>query len=167
MSEPGSHDFVVRDSRTVYDGAILALRVDQVEMPGGGSPNVRWSNTMARSRSWRSTMPVAWRWCASTGIRSGAGCWNYPAGLFRRRTRRGPADGGAARTRRRSGSGGRLLAGTHRPGAVPGFTDEALRVYLAESLHSLNPAERHDEEADMAVEWVSATPSPRSCPGRS
>ena len=32
-----------------------------------------------------------------------------------------------------------------RPGAVPGIPDEALRVYLAESLHSLNPAERHDE----------------------
>lgn len=36
----------------------------------------------------------------------------------------------------------------------PGFTDEALRVYLAEGLHQLDAAEREDEEADMVLEWV-------------
>ena len=38
MSEctgPGAHHFDVKSSRVVYDGAILALRLDQVEMPGG------------------------------------------------------------------------------------------------------------------------------------
>ncbi len=38
MSE-GSHTYEVVDSRTVYDGAILALRVDEVTMPGGRTAN--------------------------------------------------------------------------------------------------------------------------------
>lgn len=36
----------------------------------------------------------------------------------------------------------------------PGFTDEALRLYLAEDLRHLDAAERTDEEADMSVEWI-------------
>ena len=32
---PGSHEFETVSSKTVYSGAILALRLDQVKMPGG------------------------------------------------------------------------------------------------------------------------------------
>ena len=35
MTGPGSHEFAVESSRTVYSGAILALRLDEVVMPGG------------------------------------------------------------------------------------------------------------------------------------
>ncbi len=36
----------------------------------------------------------------------------------------------------------------------PGFTDEALRVFLAQDLRSVDRPEAHDEEADMSIEWV-------------
>ena len=35
MSLPGEHEFHTVDSRDVYSGAIVALRVDRVAMPGG------------------------------------------------------------------------------------------------------------------------------------
>src|SRR5262245_60347007 len=34
-ARPGSHDFETVASKTVYSGAILALRLDKVAMPGG------------------------------------------------------------------------------------------------------------------------------------
>lgn len=36
----------------------------------------------------------------------------------------------------------------------PGFSDEALRVYLARGLSDVGRPEGHDEEADMEVHWV-------------
>lgn len=36
----------------------------------------------------------------------------------------------------------------------PGFSDEALRVYLARILTDVGRPEGHDEEADMEVHWV-------------
>ena len=35
VNAPSTHDFEVVDSRTLYEGAILALRKDRVRMPGG------------------------------------------------------------------------------------------------------------------------------------
>src|SRR3546814_1592366 len=35
MSDPGRHEFDTLGSKTVYTGAIIALRVDTVAMPGG------------------------------------------------------------------------------------------------------------------------------------
>jgi ADP-ribose pyrophosphatase len=36
----------------------------------------------------------------------------------------------------------------------PGFTDEALRVYLATGISEVPQPDREDEEADMSVHWV-------------
>lgn len=35
----------------------------------------------------------------------------------------------------------------------PGFTDESVRVYLAEGLTQVGRPEGHDEEADLTVQW--------------
>ena len=37
MSTPGTHTFTVTDSETLVDAPILAVRRDQVVMPGGGT----------------------------------------------------------------------------------------------------------------------------------
>ena len=36
MTEPGRHEFAVLSTEDVYAGRIIALRVDEVAMPGGG-----------------------------------------------------------------------------------------------------------------------------------
>jgi ADP-ribose pyrophosphatase len=35
----------------------------------------------------------------------------------------------------------------------PGFTDESVRVYLAEGLRDVGRPESHDEEADLTMHW--------------
>jgi hypothetical protein len=37
VSEPGAHTFSVTSTSDIYQGKILALRVDEVAMPGGGT----------------------------------------------------------------------------------------------------------------------------------
>ena len=154
MSEPGSHDFVVRDSRTVYDGAILALRVDQVEMPGGriaereGVEHHGAVAVVALDDAGRVAMVRQYRHPIGRRL------LELPAGLLDG----GPDEDPLTAAQRELAEEVDLAADSWRVLAdlalSPGFTDEALRVYLAQSLHALNPAERHDEEADMAVEWV-------------
>jgi hypothetical protein len=53
VSGPGSHDFRTVGSETVYSGAILSLRLDDVEMPGGRTARreaVRWPSSHVTSR---------------------------------------------------------------------------------------------------------------------
>ncbi|MFW0796777.1 NUDIX hydrolase [Gordonia sp. CPCC 205515] len=150
----GIHEFAVRASRSVYDGAILTLRVDEVEMPGGRVAEREVVEhhgavaVVARDAQGRIAMVRQYRHPIGRRL------LELPAGLL---------DGGADET---------PLAAAQRELAEevdlaaddwhvlvdvdlsPGFTDEALRVFLAEGLHELDAAARHDEEADMSVEWV-------------
>jgi len=154
VSGPGSHDFVVRDSRTVYDGAILALRLDQVQMPGGRVAEREVVEhhgavaVVALDDAGRVAMVRQYRHPIGRRL------LELPAGLLDG----GPDEDPLDAARRELAEEVDLAADSWRVLAdlalSPGFTDEALRVYLAQSLHALNPAERHDEEADMAVEWV-------------
>ncbi len=60
MSLPGEHEFDTVASRDVYSGAIVALRVDRVAMPGGREAIVRSSSTTGLL-PWRcSTTSIGW-----------------------------------------------------------------------------------------------------------
>lgn len=150
----GGHEFDVRSSRTVYDGAIITLRVDEVAMPGGRVAEREVVEhfgavaILARDGNGRIAMVRQYRHPIGRRL------LELPAGLLDR-------DGEAPLTaaQRELAEEADLAADTWHVlvdlASSPGFSDEALRLYLAEDLHHLDEAERVDEEADMTVEWVS------------
>lgn len=147
------HNFEVKDSRTVYDGAIITLRVDDVEMPGGRVAEREVVEhfgavaILARDDAGRVAMVRQYRHPLGHRL------LELPAGLLDQ------ADEEPLAAAKRELAEETDLAADSWHVLVdlalsPGFTDEALRLYLAEGLHHLDAAERVDEEADMSVEWV-------------
>ncbi|EGD53767.1 NUDIX domain-containing protein [Gordonia neofelifaecis] len=155
MTEPGSHEFVTRSSRLAYDGAILALRVDEVEMPGGRTARREVVEhhgavaVVARDDDGRIAMVRQYRHPVGRRL------LELPAGLLDG----GPAEDPLTAAQRELAEEADLAAERWQVlvdlVVSPGFTDEALRVYLAEGLSRLPAAEREHEEADLVVEWVS------------
>ncbi|MGW0038671.1 NUDIX domain-containing protein [Gordonia sp. NPDC003376] len=153
-SGPGTHGFEVHGSRTVYTGAILALRIDDVEMPGGRVAEREVVEhygavaVVARDAQGRIAMVRQYRHPVGRRL------LELPAGLLDQSGGESPVDA----ARRELAEETDLEAGEWQVlvdlALSPGFTDEALRLYLATDLTSLAAAERTDEEADMAVEWV-------------
>ncbi|OPX15063.1 NUDIX hydrolase [Gordonia sp. i37] len=150
----GTHDFGVRGSRLVYDGAILALRVDEVVMPGGRTAEREVVEhfgavaVVARDEQRRIAMVRQYRHPIGHRL------LELPAGLLDQ-----DATETAVDAARRELAEETDLAADRWQVLVdldlsPGFTDEALRLYLAEGLHALTAAERSDEEADMSIEWI-------------
>lgn len=150
----GGHEFDVKSTRTVYDGAIITLRVDEVAMPGGRVAEREVVEhfgavaILARDENGRIAMVRQYRHPIGRRL------LELPAGLL-------DQDGEAPLTaaQRELAEEANLAADTWHVlvdlASSPGFSDEALRLYLAEDLHHLDEAERVDEEADMTVEWLS------------
>lgn len=153
-STPGSHEFAVTSTETVYSGAILALRLDEVDMPGGRTAQREVIEhhgavaVVARDDSGAVAMIRQYRHPVGRRL------LEIPAGLLD-----GGADESALDAARRELAEEADLAADRWSVLVdlvtsPGFTDEAVRVYLAEGLRRLPAAEREHEEADLVVEWV-------------
>lgn len=137
----------------MYDGAIITLRVDDVEMPGGRVAEREVVEhfgavaILARDDAGRVAMVRQYRHPLGHRL------LELPAGLLDQ------ADEEPLAAAQRELAEETDLAADSWHVLVdlalsPGFTDEALRLYLAEGLHHLDAAERVDEEADMSVEWV-------------
>lgn len=137
----------------MYDGAIITLRVDDVEMPGGRVAEREVVEhfgavaILARDDDGRVAMVRQYRHPLGHRL------LELPAGLLDQ------ADEEPLAAAQRELAEETDLAADSWHVLVdlalsPGFTDEALRLYLAEGLHHLDAAERVDEEADMLVEWV-------------
>ncbi|MBY4575675.1 ADP-ribose pyrophosphatase [Gordonia paraffinivorans] len=147
------HDFEVTGSRTVYDGAILTLRVDDVVMPGGRVAEREVVEhfgavaILARDEDGRIAMVRQYRHPVGRRL------LELPAGLLDQ-----DGEEPLEAARRELAEEADLAADTWHVlvdlALSPGFTDEALRLYLAEDLHHLEAAERVDEEAELEVEWI-------------
>ncbi|MGB3696975.1 MAG: NUDIX hydrolase [Gordonia sp. (in: high G+C Gram-positive bacteria)] len=154
MTGPGSHEFATVSSRTEYAGAILALRVDEVTMPGGRTARREVVEhhgavaVVARDDDGRIAMVRQYRHPLGRRL------LELPAGLLDG----GPDEDPLTAAQRELAEEADLAADRWQTlvdlAVSPGFTDEALRVYLAEGLHHLDAAPRHDEEADLVVEWI-------------
>lgn len=153
MSRPGEHEFETVASREVYRGAIVALRVDRVVMPGGRAADreivehhgavavvvVDDADRLVLVRQYRHPL--------------GRRLWELPAGLLDQ-PGEDPLD--AARRELEEEAG---LAADHWSVLVdvavsPGFTDEAVRVFVATGLRDIGRPDAHDEEADLEVARV-------------
>jgi 8-oxo-dGTP pyrophosphatase MutT (NUDIX family) len=152
--DAGRHAFDVVSSRDVHVGRILALRMDEVVMPGGGTASrevvehlaavavvaVDENDNVMLIRQYRHPL--------------GRRIWELPAGLIDH------AGEDALNTAGRELAEEVGLAAEHWSVLVdvavsPGFTDEATRVYLATGLSEVDRDMMGEEEADLTQRWVS------------
>lgn len=148
------HTFEVVDTRLVYDGAIVALRVDEVTMPGGTTARrevVEHHGAVAivAVDEWgRIATVTQYRHPVQRALRE------LPAGLMDAGGSESPVQAAARELVEEVGVEARMWHSLVDVATSPGFTDEALRVFLARDLRSVDRPEAHDEEAEMQIDWV-------------
>jgi 8-oxo-dGDP phosphatase len=154
MTNP-RHEFTVESSKDVYVGKVMALRVDEVAMPGD---NVAVREIVehpgavaiaALDADDRLMMIHQYRHAVRRRL------WELPAGLL---DVRGEDPLATAQRELTEETG---LSADEWSTLVdlvpsPGFSEEAVRVYLARGLTEVGrPAATEDEEADLTTRWVS------------
>jgi len=148
------HVFETVSSETVYRGKILALRTDEVRMPGGRTAirevveHYGAVGVAAVDDDGRVVLVYQYRTALKRRL------WELPAGLL---DEPGEAPQAAAARELREETG--LVADDWRVlidvALSPGFCDEAVRVYLARGLREVGRPAADHEEADMTVHRVS------------
>ncbi|BDD82447.1 hypothetical MutT/nudix family protein [Tsukamurella pulmonis] len=149
-----THDFETVRSETVYEGAILAVRRDEVTMPGGGTAvrdvvehdgavavvAMNDDGAIAMVNQYRHPM--------------GRRLLEIPAGLLDHTGEEEPVCAAQRELAEETGLGARDWHVLVDLAPSPGFTDEMVRVFLATDLRYCEMAEQEDEELDMTVEWI-------------
>ncbi|AEF39981.1 NUDIX domain-containing protein [Hoyosella subflava] len=150
MTEPGSHEFSTSASRLAYDGAVIALRVDDVVMPGGRSAvreviehygavaivAIDDEDRIAFVEQYRHPL--------------GARLLELPAGLLDE-----PGESPLRAAERELVEEAGIAADSWKllvdVAVSPGMTDEVVRVFLAQDLRETARPEAEHEEADMRI----------------
>lgn len=153
-NEDGRHDFQVRSSRTAYKGRVMALRVDEVAMPGGGGATREVVEhpgavaIVAVDAERRVVMIHQYRHPVRRRL------WELPAGLLDVHGE-DPLRTAQRELAEEVGLTAEEWSVLVDLAASPGFTDEAVRVYLATGLAEVPEADRFDahgdEEQDLLV----------------
>lgn len=153
MPGEGRHEFTTLGSRAVYEGAILALRLDQVAMPGGRVAEREVVEhygavaVVAVDEEDRVVMVEQYRHPVSARL------FELPAGLLD-----APGEDPLAAAQRELVEEVGLAA-AHWATLVdvavsPGMTDEVIRVFVATGLSQVERPEPEHEEADLRVHRV-------------
>ncbi|MBM7773010.1 ADP-ribose pyrophosphatase [Actinokineospora baliensis] len=152
-TNPGSHTFDVVSTRDIHVGRILALRLDEVAMPGGGTANREVVEhlgavaVVALDADGAVTLIHQYRHPVSARL------WELPAGLIDH----AEEDPLAAAKRELVEEVGLTATDWSVLADIavsPGFTDEAVRVYLATGLSTVDRVVLGEEEADLVVAKV-------------
>ena len=149
------HDFVVVESDDIYEGKVLAVRRDQVRMPGGGASvreimeHAGAVAIAALDADDRLMMIYQYRHALERRL------WEMPAGLL------DVAGEDARETARRELAEEVGLEADEWSVLLdlapsPGFSDESVRVYLATGLRDVGrpQLDADDEEADLETHWI-------------
>lgn len=149
-----THDYEVKSSETVYEGAVFSLRRDEVVMPGGDTKTREVVEhpgavgIVALDERERVVLIKQYRHPVGEAL------WELPAGLL------DVADEPATEAAKRelaeevglTAARWDLLIDAY---STPGMSDEAVRIYLARELTESGQAhESEDEEADLEVDRV-------------
>jgi ADP-ribose pyrophosphatase len=153
VTEPGRHEFTVQSTEDIYVGKILALRVDEVTMPGGSHARREVVehhgavSIVALDDDDLVTLIHQYRHPLGRRI------WELPAGLIDH-LGEDPLESAKRELVEEVG-----LAAVHWSvlvdvAASPGFTDEVIRIFLATGLTPVDRELLGDEEADLVVRKV-------------
>ena len=147
------HDFGTESSETIYAGKILALRVDDVHMPGdtvarrevvehfGAVAVVALDEDDRVAMVYQYRHPVARR------------LWELPAGLLDIGGE-DPARTAARELHEEAGLAAENWSVLVDLVTSPGFADESVRVFLATGLSQIDRPEAEHEEADLELDWL-------------
>jgi 8-oxo-dGDP phosphatase len=153
VTEPGQHNFTVLSTSDVYVGRIIALRADEVEMPGGGRATrevVEHDGAVAivaLDDEDRVTLIHQYRHPLGRRI------WELPAGLIDHLAE-DPLEAAKRELAEEVGLAARDWSVLVDVAASPGFTDEVVRVYLATGLSPVDRELMGEEEADLVARAV-------------
>ena len=148
------HDFEAVSSETLYQGAIFALRRDEVRMPGGNIAKrevlEHYGAVAVVAMNENHDIAMVYQYRHTYGRR----IWELPAGLL---------DAAGEPPHLTAGRELEEEVGLHARAwqvlldvnTAPGYSDETVRVYLATGLTDIGRPEAHDEEADMTMQWFS------------
>lgn len=147
------HDFETVATHTVFRGEIIALRTDEVRMPGGVTA-VRevvehYGAVAVAALDDEDRLAMVYQYRHSVGRR----LWELPAGLLDE-PGEDPVAAAARELREETGLVARDWSVLVDVVSSPGFCDEAVRVYLARGLDHVGRPEADHEEADLTVHWV-------------
>ncbi|MCQ4149009.1 NUDIX domain-containing protein [Rhodococcus qingshengii] len=153
MSDPGRHEFDTLGSKTVYTGAIIALRVDTVAMPGGQRADrevvEHYGAVAVVALDEHDNLVLIHQYRHPLGHR----LWEIPAGLLDA-PGESPVEAAARELGEETGLGADRWSVLVDVALSPGFTDEAVRVFLAEGLHEVERDDPEHEEADLEISRV-------------
>jgi ADP-ribose pyrophosphatase len=146
------HAFETTASELVYEGRILALRVDHVVMPGGKTATrevvEHFGAVAIAALDDDRNLAMVYQYRHPLGHR----LWELPAGLLDA-VDEDPAATAARELQEEAG----LAATNWRVlldlASSPGFSDEAIRTYLATGLSDVGRPESEEEEADLTLHW--------------
>ncbi|MFI5783388.1 NUDIX domain-containing protein [Nocardia sp. NPDC051570] len=149
-SGPGTHDFETVSSRVVYSGAILALRLDQVRMPGGRVVErevIEHHGAVAVAAvDADGNLVLINQYRHPIGRR----LLELPAGLLDKQGE-DPLTAARRELAEETGLAAREWSVLVDVALSPGFTDEALRIYFATDLYETDRPDPELEEADLAI----------------
>ncbi|MDT7601174.1 MAG: 8-oxo-dGDP phosphatase [Pseudonocardiales bacterium] len=155
MSPTGArHTFPVRETRLIYRGRVMALRADEVEMPGGRVATreiVEHPGAVAIAavdEQGRIAVIDQYRHAVRRRLRE------LPAGLLDH-AGENPVDAAARELTEEAGLTATEWSVLVDLDTSPGFSDESVRVFLATGLAAVaRPDLGDDEESELQVGWL-------------
>ncbi|MGI5505933.1 NUDIX domain-containing protein [Lentzea sp. CA-135723] len=144
------HDFRTVSSADVHVGRVVALRVDDVEMPGGGTAKREVVEHMgavavvAVDADGQVVLIHQYRHPLGRHL------WELPAGLLDHDSEE-PVVGARRELAEEVGLDAARWDTLVDTAASPGFTDEVVRVYLARDLSEVDREVQGEEEADLEI----------------